>query len=187
MEYKKKVLTKILEKTEAEIIPQTEESTSTRFLNAFIGLGAIKAFSAGDLFNAPNQDDSFDAMAKSIGVQEEIKEKYCKEGGFVDDGVASSLWLWDENVIGGHTDQLIRFDPNDPFAVEQGVKYIKETERVWVDKNFGVPMMEGTFSLDGEVHEIAGPKMLNYHIWMKKIKKAFDPNLVSDSSWYISP
>ncbi len=36
-------------------------------------------------------------------------------------------------------------------------------------------------------HDMVGPKVNNYHLWLRKIKKAFDPNITSDPSWYITP
>jgi hypothetical protein len=35
-------------------------------------------------------------------------------------------------------------------------------------------------------HDKWGPHVLNYHLWLRKFKKAFDPNGVSESAMYIS-
>jgi hypothetical protein len=36
------------------------------------------------------------------------------------------------------------------------------------------------------MHDMFGPSASNYHLWLRKIKKAFDPNGVSESSGYIT-
>ena len=38
----------------------------------------------------------------------------------------------------------------------------------------------------GQGHDLFGPRMNNYHLWARKLKKAFDPNGVSESTNYIT-
>jgi hypothetical protein len=37
-----------------------------------------------------------------------------------------------------------------------------------------------------QVYEMVGPACYNYHTWMRKIKKSFDPNNVGDEARYIA-
>ena len=57
----------------------------------------------------------------------------------------------------------------------------QEALRIAIDINYGVPR-----PLFGAVHDIIRPYASNYHLWQRKIKKAFDPNSVSDASDYIA-
>jgi hypothetical protein len=62
--------------------------------------------------------------------------------------------------------------------------------KLWLEKNVDIASFGGAFGLlayEGKIHEMAGPQCLNYDIWMRKIKKVFDPNLLSESSYYIKP
>ncbi|MFC2003669.1 hypothetical protein ACFLV4_07010 [Chloroflexota bacterium] len=38
-----------------------------------------------------------------------------------------------------------------------------------------------------QYNEKGGPVLSNYHVWQKKIKRVFDPNYVSDASYYMDP
>jgi len=46
----------------------------------------------------------------------------------------------------------------------------------------GVPF----FVTGDQIHDIFGPPTSNYHLWLRKLKKAFDPNGASDSFGYIT-
>jgi len=49
-------------------------------------------------------------------------------------------------------------------------------------KHLGAP-----FFVEGDrMHDMFGPAMMNYHKWLRKIKKEFDPNGIADSGFYIS-
>jgi hypothetical protein len=66
---------------------------------------------------------------------------------------------------------------------------IEECEQSVVRENLALHLYEGAMRTDRrrETHDIAGPTCLNYHIWMRKLKKAFDPNLVADGYFYTRP
>ena len=62
-------------------------------------------------------------------------------------------------------------------------EYMEKSNQLDLLKHLGAPFfVEGT-----RMHELFGPHMSNYHIWLRKIKQAFDPNNISDSGFYISP
>jgi hypothetical protein len=50
-----------------------------------------------------------------------------------------------------------------------------------VEGHFGTGYAAGD-----ESHDYFGPHTSNYHVWMRKVKKAFDPNSASDANMYIS-
>jgi hypothetical protein len=54
-------------------------------------------------------------------------------------------------------------------------------------KKLGIGALDGAFSYNNDIHDLFGPACMNYDHWMKKIKKAFDPNLVGEASFYIAP
>jgi hypothetical protein len=57
-----------------------------------------------------------------------------------------------------------------------------EANRRAIKGHFGVPHHVWS---DG-LHDMYGPNACNYHLLLRKIKKAFDPNQVSESSNYIT-
>ncbi len=76
---------------------------------------------------------------------------------------------------------LIRYIPNRqnwPEVVDFGNK----ADKIAIEKHFGVP---GHVFGDAE-HDKYGPHVSNYHIWLRKIKKVFDPNEASEGSYHIT-
>jgi hypothetical protein len=117
----------------------------------------------------------------------ELKDRFAKAGKILDDGDPTWVVPYDEEVGVGHIEVVYRYDPHDPDSVKAAAELASLSNRVVTDSKLGINLIEGGLSYNDEVHDIAGPRCLNYHIWMKKIKKAFDPNLVSESSFYTTP
>jgi glycolate oxidase len=81
----------------------------------------------------------------------------------------------------GHGELLIRYIPdrrNWPEVVDFGNK----ADKIAIERHFGVP---GHVFGDAE-HDKYGPHVSNYHIWLRKIKAAFDPNEASEGSHHIT-
>ena len=81
----------------------------------------------------------------------------------------------------GHGELLIRYIPNKinfPDIVEFGNK----ADEIAIGRHFGVP---GHVFGNAE-HEKYGPHVSNYHLWLRAIKDAFDPNAASDSTHHIN-
>jgi hypothetical protein len=58
----------------------------------------------------------------------------------------------------------------------------RRQDEIAINTRYGVSQI-----VMGDVrHEKYGPHANNYHLWLKKIKKAFDPDGLSESSEYIS-
>jgi hypothetical protein len=64
-----------------------------------------------------------------------------------------------------------------------GIEYLKEEcRRVALDQHAG-----GPYGVSGdELQDRFGPHYSNYHRWLRKMKKAFDPNGVAESTHYIT-
>ena len=74
------------------------------------------------------------------------------------------------------------FDQSDLNSVTGMADYMEESNNQDLIKHLGAP-----FFIEGDhLHDIWGPNMRNYHLWLRKIKAAFDPNGVADSGFYIT-
>ena len=74
------------------------------------------------------------------------------------------------------------FDQTDEKSVKGMAENMIENNQFDLIKHLGAP-----FFVEGDrVHNLYGPYMMNYHVWLRKIKKAFDPNGIADSGFYIS-
>jgi hypothetical protein len=52
--------------------------------------------------------------------------------------------------------------------------------------SLAINSLEGALSFEESALKAADPYCLNLLSWMKKVKRAFDPNLVSESSFYVT-
>ena len=82
----------------------------------------------------------------------------------------------------GHGELLIRYAPNPVTFKALIEEFLVRVNQTAIDEHFGVPA-----HVFGDLaHDMYGPHASNYHLWLRNIKKAFDPNGASESSTYIS-
>jgi hypothetical protein len=82
----------------------------------------------------------------------------------------------------GHMDELYLSDPSDPDSKQAAFELMQETTKDCVEESLGCPQTV----MGDRGHDLFGPHMNNYHLWARKLKKAFDPNGVSESTNYIT-
>lgn len=184
LEYKDKVVDKILEEThgrklalvehpdaQARVISMTIRS-STPSRAVYRPTGAFYS-----ILSAIETNDIAGAWA-SAGA--EAKKKYVDAGQLMEDGYENAWGIIYEHCHFSHLEELGLYDPADPESCE-GAGYI-------MDMLMGLSPKLGIWGFaSDEIHPIAGPMLMNYPHWLKKIKKAFDPNIASDPTTYITP
>jgi hypothetical protein len=104
-----------------------------------------------------------------------------KRGLALDDGV-EPFGYTSEHGHYGHSELLIRFDPKYPGVKEAMEKFVMEQAKIALNGKYGVVHFVG----GDELHDKFGPLASNYHLWLRKIKKAFDPEGTSVSTHYIT-
>ena len=138
----------------------------------------------GNFFSTFGGDEAFDNCMEQARIGEEIKRQFIASKACFDD-LADNPWaLIYENGLFGHSEELWFYDHRDPEMGRQVDDYAKACADATLEHTLG----GGGFAFfkGGEVHDILGPAMSNYHIWQRKIKKALDPEDLSDSKYYIS-
>jgi glycolate oxidase len=188
MEYKEKVMRKALENTGGHIDPEFNDvkQANSRFGYAFIGLGCVKSvFRSGGFMSTPSGDDSLDLGSRVKKIGTEIRNRVAKEGVILDDGDSTFVSPMNDGSIGAHTEVVTRYDPNDTKAVRRVIEMVGEMNHAMLDQKLAIGGMETTFVYDNDIHDLFGPACMNYDTWMKKIKRAFDPNDAGESSFYI--
>jgi glycolate oxidase len=182
MEFKIRCLQKIIEKTGGEEFEDTINGITAKFIHAYNGTGATKGTfrSTGGMNSNPSCQESWDAvrLAQEKGV--ELKEKYSKAGVFLDDG--DPTWVTILEDFGGHMEVPLRYDPIDRENMKKVLEHNSEATNLILDLNLGIGEFEAGMIQGWKVHEEAGPRMHNYHDYMTKVKKAFDPNRVGEVS-----
>jgi len=112
-----------------------------------------------------------------------IKEEYQKKKLFrADDG--SPDCMWGIPIEGGHTghcENLVQVHPTGE-SWKALMEFTGRCEDLAIQEKIGTPV-----TVWGDMgHDKFGPHLCNYHDWLRKLKKAYDPNGVSESAMYIS-
>jgi glycolate oxidase len=186
MEYKMNILNTILDKCDGEFLEESPNQVTNRFLHGFNGLGAVKGVfrSSGGMASNPCSEDTLDSVRVAHELGLEIKEKYAEKGLLLNDGDPTWVTLIEDH--GGHMETPSRYNPAIEESRKGALEFLEETGQAVIDNHLGISEFEGGLRRGAIVHEEAGPKTMNYQLWMKKIKKAFDPNMVGDSRYYPS-
>lgn len=138
----------------------------------------------GNFFSAFGGDEAVDNCMEQARIGEEIKRQFIAKSACMDD-LADGAWtLMYENGLFAHNEELYPFDHRDPVMGEQLDDFAKACTEATLEHKLGGGGM--AFFKGGEVHDLMGPQMCNYHVWQRKIKKALDPEDLSDSKYYIS-
>ena len=191
LEYKEKVFREVVKRFEGEIPPELNDDPhgqSARFLHAFLAIGAVKGvFRAGGAYDeGVTGDDDLDTVQKMVELALPLKEKLAKEGKLLDDGDCCPIHPYNDAYY-FHMETPVRYDACDPEAIKAAAELADWSIKAGLEANLAIGMFDGLYGLHDQVHDVAGPRCLNYDMWMKKIKKAFDPNLVAEYSWYTTP
>jgi hypothetical protein len=183
-EYKKQVLQRIISETKGKSLEAVEDprvGASAIWRCVRITASIRECFRAGGAFTAVLGGSH--PYAEEIHYLEkvlEVKKEWIKKGVFRDDGGEYLQWPHEHGHL-GHAECLVQF--NKGLDAQKAVADLSERAiKIAIDSHYGVPhRVMGTAS-----HERMGPHASNYHLWMKKLKKTFDPNEASDPIAYIS-
>ena len=184
-EYQVNVLEKILDETGGKILVTEDPNFIKRnFLNTIkvchISRQCYRL--TGSFFeSAVFAMDSIDHSVVATETDEEPRKRYIEKGVIMDDGTDNNWMLMFEGGHYAETESLLEYDPTNPESVMGAGQYMQEGLGLSLQK----PLNASFFAM-GPFLPAVGPACGNYQNWMRKIKKAFDPNAVSDPSMYIS-
>jgi len=192
IEYQEKALREILAETGGwmPLLTQDPEVQKTLFrLLIKVDMNTAVFRLSGSFGTAFGAETSCDATVVHAKSGEEIKRKYIEKGLIVDD---AAEWAWgaemNEQGRFGHLEELFMYDPADPESARGAAQLIEETSLMCKEQALGLPIWEIVRGgLGPKAHDIYGPACSNYHIWQRRIKKAFDPSIASDPTFYIEP
>jgi glycolate oxidase len=184
--YQVKTLDRILKDTRGTILPLGEKPIfkNRDFINMIRGCFIPRtAFRLTGTFTCPLQGaDTVDHTAMGLSLDKEFRKKYDERGILCDDDVNE---MWGVPFDGGHWSifECGHFpDPSDEESVKGAAEMLQEGREIALK----VPLAPFLSGGGEEAAREMGPLRGNYHNWMRKIKKSFDPNTVSDPKGYIS-
>jgi glycolate oxidase len=184
-EYKKKTLQLIVEECDGKSLGPAEDPQNaggfiwrlTRVTSSIREVFRASGVFAGEVGGT----DVFPLMQRYIMQSSGLKRRLINEGKLLDDGTDPFVQSV-EHGHAGHAELLIRFSKKDPEAMKAPLEVMMFANKVAIEGRFGVP----GHAWGDPVHDQYGPHTSNYHLWLRKIKKTFDPNAASESTNYIS-
>jgi glycolate oxidase len=184
-EYKKKTLQIIMDECDGESLEPVEDPKNAggfmwrliRVTSSIREVGRATGIFAGEVGGT----DVFPLMQDYIARSAPLKQRLIDEGKLLNDGTDPFVQLV-EHGHAGHAELLIRFNKMDPEAMKTAMEVAAFANKVAIEEHFGVP----GHAWGDAAHDQYGPHTSNYHLWLRKLKKTFDPNAASESSNYIS-
>ena len=186
-EYKKRVLEQIIGETGGRSLKEVEDSSVwTALLWRFLRMTTAirEAHRATGVWFGAMAGHNYSAIkTKYIRTAATIKDDLIGKGLlFNGDRGLIDLMVWPmEHGHRGLAEIIFRYFPNSDTMA--GIEYLKEEcRKVALNEHDG-----GPYGVAGdELQNRFGPQYSNYHIWLRKMKKAFDPNGVAESTNYIT-
>jgi len=185
--YREMLLDKMLEKHAVMTFPMDDKMRGLLFYNLVTGQGTQRAFRlSGSFVSAIAGQEAWDAMGKiSLLAAEDIWAKYEQAGKVAYAGESpwgSALGDWSS-----HVECVVVYDQLDPESVQATRDIIAEVDEKLPKWSLGMGSFEGCLSPDETAQKKAAPYCLDFLTYEKKVKQLFDPNLVSESTWYVTP
>jgi glycolate oxidase len=185
-EYKTKALAQIIAETGGQAVPKILDDPKVaggclwRYIRS---CGSIReVFRVSGCFGGEvGGTDTFTLMSRYIVKSGEAKNGLIQRGLIYNDGFSPFTQSFEHGHF-GHGELLIRYLPVPESCKVLGGEFFKQANEIAVKDHFGVP---GHVFGDG-LHDVYGPAVFNYHLWLRKIKKTFDPNGASEGSHYIT-
>jgi hypothetical protein len=129
---------------------------------------------------AQGGNESFQGLFEFIRKVAAIKFELGRQGLVLDDKGDSMGWAL-ENGHMGHGELLLRWAPIQASVAAVG-ELVSKSHQIALNEHFGVP--HG--AMGDKQHDTYGPYASHYNVWMRRVKMAFDPNGVSESTHFIS-
>ena len=184
--YREKVLAQILDETSGVFLSHIEKPEVKREIlwseTRFSG-GVRESFRAvGRFLGSIGDSAMFQTSTRLMLECMELKKEYQARGNIrADDGPDCVIGMVYENGHTGHAEQLVMTHPTGA-GWRDLMEFTDKCEDLAIQGRYTAPV-----TVWGDrAHDKWGPHLGNYHLWLRKIKKTFDPNGVSEAAMYIS-
>jgi len=182
--YKQKVMEMLLDELKLHNIIGTKYTPNSIFYAEALrsNLGLHGFIVTGGFQSAKGQCDTVKTCLRTTKKSIPLKKKYIKKG-VIGNDFGEGVWMTSyESGHYFHVESITLFDQTDEESVKGMGEFMEDNYQFDLVKHLGAP-----FFVEGDrMHNMFGPYMMNYHKWLRKIKKAFDPNEIADSGFYIS-
>jgi len=189
--YRERVLRQIMEETEAKSLPLVEEPryqglVMWRIIRASVASKEVFR-PTGTFTTSFGGLETIDFQVKRMDFSIELKKKHIAKGKIM---ARMEDFNWGNAYECGHIahiDNMIMAHPT-AEGLKGMVEYMKEADEAAIDPELKYHTGGPHLGVCGDqIHDAFGPANSNYHLWLRKLKKVFDPNGAAEANWYITP
>lgn len=190
--YKERVLMQIIKDVDGELLPFLEDSPDTKlsFMSRWTRSSTCDREcrrAGGGRYSAFSNIDSIDHKMNVARVSTDLKKEFIEAGRIWDDGGDQGVGNFGEHGRVGHVEQIgMAHATKEGFAALRD--YIRRSREMMLNPKYGITSVTlSTSPVQPEERErMSSGYLYNEHVWVQKIKKAIDPNNVSDATFYSS-
>ncbi len=174
-EYKKMVLERIIKETKGKSLKTVEDpqAEATLLFQCTRVTGSIReTFRAGGMFSSMMvQGQRYDLHVEWLEKAAEWKRELIKKGLIIADDGQQFGWGEEQGHL-GHTEIFCRYNPYDAASFKAVHDWMDKIGKLAIEGHYSVPLGAAM-----PIEEIGGSAS-NYHVWLGRLKQAFDPNLI---------
>jgi glycolate oxidase len=183
-EYKKRALQQIVAENSGRSLPEVEDpKIGSAYLWRCLRITAsirescrASGVFGGEVFGT----DAYPVQSNFIQNSIKAKAGLIRQGLIYADSTIPFVTSLEHGHF-GHAEVLLRYSPS-PETMKGIGELLEKANQTAIKGHFGLP-----HHVSGDAgHDIFGPHLSRYHLWLRKIKKTFDPNGASESTNYIS-
>lgn len=182
-EYKKRVVEGLIEETGGKDYTKKLKIRDVCYAEGMRCMYGFHGFLITGAFQSTG--GSMDAIEMAINLIKAnipLKRQYIAKKVIADDRGEGAWLATYEHGHYAHAEFPTMYDPTVPESVIGWTEYAHECDKLSLDNKLGQPFFIET----DKQHEWFGPHCMNYHIWLRKIKEAFDPQNTADPGFYIT-
>ncbi|HTY82560.1 MAG TPA: hypothetical protein VMB24_07245, partial [Dehalococcoidales bacterium] len=180
-EFKKSVLERIMKETRGKSLKAVEDpqAEATLLFQCTRVTGSIReTFRAGGMFSSMMvQGQRYDLHVEWLEQAAVWKRELAKKGLIIPDDGQQFGWGEEQGHL-GHTEIFCRYNPYDPASFKAVHDWMDKVGELAIKGNYSVPLGAAM-----PIEKIGG-SACNYHVWLSRLKKAFDPNMVGGRTGY---
>jgi glycolate oxidase len=182
-QYKQKVIEGLIEETGGKDYTPKLKIRNISFAEALRCLLGFHGFLITGAFQSTHGGmETIDMAVRMAQLNVPLKRKYIDKKVIADDR-GEGVWLATyEHGHMAHCEMPTMYDSTSPESIIGMTEYSHACDVMDLEEHIAIP-----FFIEGDKHhEWYGPHCMNYHIWLRKIKEAFDPHNIADPGFYIS-
>ncbi len=181
--YKKRVLKGLIEETGGTDSTAKLKIRTISYAEALRCMFGFHGFLITGAFQSTHGGmDNIDNSVRMAQLNVPLKKQFIAKKVVIDDR-GDGLWLASfEHGHMAHCEMPTMYNVNIPESIIGMTEYAQACDKQDLEEHSGIPF----FIIGDKQHEWFGPHCSNYHLWLRKIKEAFDPQNIADPGFYIS-